>query len=172
MSSTKKGISRPSQQLQETRARVASRRGAFKVTPSTAVIDPEYHVRAHEVVYESMNATKLGHIKIDPKLAAVLLLEKDGTRKAQAMEAIRVVMAGRPFAIYADRIIYLEAEGELRRRAAEMVIDRVNPLPNRVDSAKKSRYKILRYDPNRKEAVMEELPATSSTPASAPDEPL
>jgi len=164
MTSRKKGAEL-SKKLQRSRT-MAARAGKFRATRETAPTDVEYHVRAHEVLYECLNATRVKSEKIDSK-ALFLQRKSDPEGFAAALAQVREILDGRPFAILADKVLYLEAEGELRRRTAEMVVDRAYPLPNRTDSTQKSRYRILRIDPNKREATLEEIPAQAALP---PDE--
>lgn len=142
-------------QLQAVRSRVTEKRRSFKVTEDTTVTDPAFRVLSHAAVRDALSAIRIRSEKIDPK--ALFLQEKSDPEAFQDLVGRLRELLGEQAEIVGDKLIWPEIEHATRLRAAEVTIDRADPLPHRVDSARKSKYSILRVDPNRRELVLEEV---------------
>ena len=114
------------------------------------------------------NSTHVRAEKLDTK-ALILQMQRNPKAFEELLDRLRVMTGDPGLEIVGDKVIFREVQGELRRRTAEMTVDRSHPLPNRTDSTRKSRYKILRIDPNNREAILEEIPESA---VRAPDELL
>jgi hypothetical protein len=137
------------------------------IDESTTLLTPRLTVRAHEVIDESMSAVTVKSIKVDGKAAEAMF--KNVPMEEIMGQLAKVFPPGAQVALYADKILYLEAEGDIRMDAAKEVLHRHQPMPNRTDSSRRTKYKILRVDPNKREATLEEIETTTLPP---PDEPL
>lgn len=171
MTSRKRSPKRKSslaRKLEAVRGKAAAGRRNFRITPETHVTDPEFHVLSHTAVRDALTAVKVRTEKLDPK---ALFLQEQGDPAAFEKTLLEVrKMLGPQAQILADKLIWPEYDFGVRLRAAEMSIDRVNPMPHRIDSGRKTKYSILRVDPNKKELVLEEKAGTP--PKSAGDEPI
>ena len=162
--------SKLSRQLAEIRGSQASRKRLFKVTPETQVTDPEFHTLAHEAARDALSAFKIRAEKVDWK--ALAILRTNHPLDYAKMMADLEELLGQGAVVLGDKLLWMEVDHGIRLRSAEMTIDRVQPMPHRVDSGKKSKYQILRVDPNKRELVLEEVAGPNPPAHSAKDEPL
>jgi hypothetical protein len=157
--------------LERIRGNIAlARRRDFKITPESRVTDPEFHVLSHKVVRDALSAVKIRTEKLDP-MSYRLQEQRLGEEEfSKVLERVRKIV-GPDAEILADKLIFPELDFGVQLRAAEMSIERVDPKPHRIDSGRKTKYSILRVDPNKKELVLEEK--AGSPPAPPPwDEPI
>lgn len=97
---------------------------------------------ALERVTRHLFALKVETVKFDP--SAIL----DGETREAAEKRLKRLLGADAVAIFFDRIVYIQDHASVQLQAAQEILSRRYPLPNRLDAKNDRVWSVERVDPN------------------------